>query len=228
MLPSEMVPIDRVSAIVYDQLGPLDRIIKQSTDSIINTHIKQGVVDQKVSQYRSNAYQDRMPYFLSDFYKKVEHDLDIDARSYHIHIEILGEIVGSLRVTCAPFEFKEVLPVSEGIPSEFDQYIELSRLIVDHNRWRADIGKLLITRAIQLAFDLQAKGIVALCKRPTAMVFSRYGLEKYHSKPIIVASRHYQPYYLMHTTLRRLIMHIDSTTHNDKKTTVKNIAIPVV
>lgn len=159
----------------------------------------------RVRQFRDAQYRARLSYLLSPEQLQLDWRLELDERSAHFHASREGQLVGSLRITPAPFEFQALASSLEAEAPRFQGYAEFSRLVVDPDARSPSVTPRLLIAACTWAMTEGYVGIVGLCRRAARTVFERYGLTAATEVQHHVPMRGPQPYTLMGGTWPRLI-----------------------
>ncbi|NOK22038.1 GNAT family N-acetyltransferase [Corallococcus carmarthensis] len=160
---------------------------------------------ERIQRFRDAQYRERLSYMLSPEQLQIDWRLQLDERSAHFGASWGERLVGSLRITPAPFEFHALAGSLEEQAPRFRGYAEFSRLVVDPDARSAYVTPRLLLAACTWAMQEGYVGIIGLCRRASRTVFERYGLtaasEEQHSVPL----RGPQPYTLMMGTWPQLI-----------------------
>ncbi len=157
-----------------------------------------------IQAFRASQYASTARYLGSSFQEDIEERLQLDGRSRHFYALHAGELVGTVRVTEAPFELAELDPELKRDARRFDEYLELSRLVVAPSRQGGGIGKRLLYAAMLWAVSRGKRGFVAICREHRRKEFSRFGLVPYDGRTYTISSRDQGSYRFMVANWRRI------------------------
>lgn len=154
-----------------------------------------------------NAPMDKLCDFWDSFYEKNGQEYlkrskatvgDCQyTRSFYFWLEQNAQVVAALRITPYPFEINTAVDDAYQVGVEYDQYIELSRLVVTAGADSRLVTLKLMAAACQHILNGKHAGIVAMCRFAQRRLFERVGLRAIHQTSIRLEKRNSGEYWLM-------------------------------
>lgn len=142
---------------------------------------------EKLIQFRKENADHQ--FLVNDYQLELERRLKIDERSFHFIAIQDGQIRGALRATPGPFELSALTPELASVADGYDQYLEVSRMVLDAEGRKGWLGLLLCYAVVRWGSTSKWDGMIALCRRANANRFSFLGFQSRGHREFVVPQR---------------------------------------
>lgn len=181
---------------------------------------------QALKEFRRGQYEASSATYLNNVTQtQLETRLNLDERSRHFYARNRRGVIATLRVTPHPFELSQLTAELSQVSALFQDYLELSRLVVAPEHRGSGVGKKLCYAAMLWAASGEYKGFIAICREHRREEFSRFGLEPFENRAFEIPERDHGSYRFMCGSWRKIIC--GTGTHYAKKRIKRRFIDPI-